>query len=1045
MMQLNNAYNRDDFLKFLEDILLTDFNKDIRPVSTRGFSSIQKAYSLGKSKNLDLQVFEFSFKGSPNKRVTLTKDAFHAMRSHAIFRALAIFHSPESDDWRLSLMTATPGRTEKGKVSLSYSNPKRLSFFLGPNAKVNTPTKFILKKDRARDFEDLKSRFSIEVVNKEFYNEISKQYIKLVGGTIGTGRNEKTYKPLLKLPSLMDYSQTSLEFGVRLIGRIIFCWFLREKKSSSGKSLMPKDLLSYEAIDKNPDYYHRVLEPIFFEVLNKPVKLRVDDFSGEIFSLIPYLNGGLFSPHEDDYYRRSDRDLQSQFHNILKIPDTWFKELFEILETYNFTIDENTTFDEELSIDPEMLGRIFENLLAEINPETGESARKSTGSYYTPRTIVNYMVDESLLLFIKEQTGIKEEKLRAIISYDLSDDSENPVTALEKGKIIDALEKVKILDPACGSGAFPIGSLQKIVFILQQIDPEGHLWFKRQIKNAPPEIRRVIEREFANKNFDYIRKLGIIRENIYGVDIQPIATEISRLRCFLTLVVDQKVDDSVENRGIEPLPNLDFKFVTANSLIGLPKLDNPADQPQQTEMFDDREKINELKSIRDQYFTASGIEREQLKSEFINAQKKLVFQLIEEHGFVSLFKAELTQKLSSWEPFSHRSAEWFDPEWMFGVKDGFDIVIANPPYGANIDKNDLEVMKKRLIDTKNTNSAAIFIDFAKNSFLNERGVLSYIVPKSLLYSEEWFDLVMKLVGKVTSLVDVEKAFENVLLEQVVFVFGKATSTNSYLARKFLNDEFLRTTSIRNKAVTQFKAWICDVTNNELEIASKIIEDERTTLLDKISTTKRGVGLQKYLKSDGSIPVIGGKNILRYGLNGFKGYLSEKDFASNKSKVSFMKQPKIVSQNIVAHVQNPHPHLVIIASYDDKGNVLTLDTVNNTVLDMDHFNYKYILAIMNSTLVCWFAYKFIYCAAIRTMHFDSNYVGKIPIITADDKLQKQFIDVVDKITSIAGTPDYPQNTSKKDQVKGYEKQIDQMVYKLYGLTPEEVEIVEGKNG
>ncbi|HYT45819.1 MAG TPA: hypothetical protein VEP90_26065, partial [Methylomirabilota bacterium] len=191
MMQLNNTYNRDDFLQFLKENFLTDFKKDVRPASTQGLSSIQKAYSLGRSESLDLQVFEFSFEGSPNKRVTLTKDAFQVMRSSAIFQALAIFHSPGSDDWRLSLMTATPARTEKGKVALTYSNPKRLSFFLGPNAKVNTPTKFILKRERIIDFEDLKSRFSVEVVNKEFYKEISELFTQLVGGSVYKGKHKE--------------------------------------------------------------------------------------------------------------------------------------------------------------------------------------------------------------------------------------------------------------------------------------------------------------------------------------------------------------------------------------------------------------------------------------------------------------------------------------------------------------------------------------------------------------------------------------------------------------------------------------------------------------------------------------------------------------------------------------------------------------------------------------------------------------------------------------------------------------------------------------
>ena len=436
---------------------------------------------------------------------------------------------------------------------------------------------------------------------------------------------------------------------------------------------MPKELLSFDASSTIEDYYHKILEPIFFEVLNKPIKTRKETFINDLFSAIPYLNGGLFSPHEDDFFNYNE-GKQAINHNIVVVPDLWLKSLFEVLETYNFTIDENTSFDEELSIDPEMLGRIFENLLAEINPETGESARKSTGSYYTPRVIVDYMVDESLHLYLHEKTNIPESKLRSLISYDLEDDNINPLKDEEKDSIAQALGAIKILDPACGSGAFPIGALQKIVFILQQIDQNGQLWFKKQIQNTPIELRKVIEREFQEKNFDYIRKLGIIRENIYGIDIQPIATEISRLRCFLTLVVDERIDDTLENRGIEPLPNLDFKFVTANTLVGLPTTSGSTSQ---MGLFEDDAGIKELKEVRDMFFNASGFERDQLKLQFAQTQNRMLHKLIDESR---RGHADMTAKLTSWDPFSHKMSDWFDPEWMFGLKNGFDLVIANPPY-----------------------------------------------------------------------------------------------------------------------------------------------------------------------------------------------------------------------------------------------------------------------------------------------------------------------------------------------------------------------------
>ncbi len=673
MLKLNEPYQRENFLNFLGGFL-PDFEKDIRKTDFENLGAVSNTAYLGRSKKLDLVVFELSHNVSLGARISLATDGFRIMKQSATYRALVIFFSNETGDWRLSLMTLTPERNEMGKVEVQASNPRRFSFFLGPNAKINTPNNFLVKKGKVSDFEELKSRFSLEVVNKEFYQKIAELYTKLVGGVRGEGGKNREYKGLLKLPSRQSESHTNQEFAVRLIGRIIFCWFLREKKSATGLSLIPKELLSLQSAQETKVFYHTKIEPLFFEVLNKPVNTRKEAFSTKLFSQIPYLNGGLFSPQSEDFYSFDDSE-QAINDNTVRIPDSWFVELFNVLEEYNFTVDENTSIDVDLSIDPEMLGRIFENLLAEINPETGETARKNTGSYYTPRTIVEYMVGESIHQYLKEKTGISEEKLRALSSYDLSDDENFPLIDTEKQIIIEALSNVTILDPACGSGAFPIGALQKIVYMLGRVDPDASLWFQSQIKGTTPEVKRLIEKEFNHKNFNYIRKLGIIRNGIFGVDIQPIATEIARLRCFLTLVVEETVADAEPNRGIEPLPNLDFKFVTANSLIVLPKIDTA-----QQSMFDDYQKIEELKQARELYFNSSGIERERLKTEFVSQQKQLISELVKEHGYIGVTKADLTQKLTDWEPFSNKPTGWFDPEWMFGVDQGFDIVITNPPY-----------------------------------------------------------------------------------------------------------------------------------------------------------------------------------------------------------------------------------------------------------------------------------------------------------------------------------------------------------------------------
>lgn len=1027
MMQLNNDYQRDDFIKFLEEDFLTDFKRDVRPVNTSSLTCINKAQYLGESKTLDLQVFEFVFEGSANKRVALTKDAFSVMRSSAIYNALAVFHTEDNKDWRFSLLTATPEPTEKGKVSLTYSNPKRLSFFLGPNAKINTPTRFLQSKGKIVDFEDLKSRFSIEVVNKEFYKEISQAFTKLVGGQ-------------LKLPSTQDKSQTNLEFAVRLIGRIIFCWFLREKKSDAGLSLMPKELLSIEAVQGNKDYYHTILEPIFFEVLNKPVKSRREEFAKEPFASVPYLNGGLFSPQEDDFYKRMNGDFQSQFHNTLVIPDSWLNSFFEILETYNFTIDENTSYDEELSIDPEMLGRIFENLLAEINPETGESARKSTGSYYTPRTIVNYMVDESLLLYLKEQTEIKEEKLRAIISYDLSDDSENPVSTEEKEKIIEALEKVKILDPACGSGAFPIGALQKIVFILQQTDPDGQLWFKKQIKNTSPEVKRVIEREFEHKNFDYIRKLGIIRENIYGVDIQAIATEISRLRCFLTLIADERIQDGTENRGIEPLPNLDFKFVTANSLIGLPKIDLS-----QQSMFDDYQKIDDLKNIRDQYFNASGIEREQLKTEFVTQQKRLVDQLIKEHGFMGVAKAELTQKLTDWEPFTHKSTSWFDSEWMFGIKEGFDIVVANPPYSLNLATEYKGQLRKiyRAIHFK-LNLFACFIEKGVD-LIRKKGVLTFINP-NLLFANDSLKKLRKLLLEETSIQLLmnlgDGVFESATVPTMIFLLKNEKNVDNKIKIYPLVDDM-------SHLINYFEVKQSDYLK-KFNFVFETVNKKTQKLLDKIyaNTVPLGELLdinqglitgddKKYLSNSSSDSswkqTIRGKDIERFAThypNLYVNYLPDK-LACPRTKTIFEVDEKLLMRRTA---DKP------IASYDDRS-IYNLHTLYSCRTNNNRYHLLFLLGLINSRLFTYIYRQKLGTEVGRTFaEIKIVYIRKLPVATLSLSRQEAFVNVVKKIIQLK------KNTAEKDlkELSTYEDQINQMVYKLYRLTPDEIEIIENEN-
>ena len=677
MIDFNQPYSRPYFTSFLENFLPEDFKEQDEnieiPFQSKYFESVT---FLGEADSLSLTIYEVQHSSENDARIGLTREMFRLMAAFGKRKALVVLAPKTGNNYRFSLVTIDLNIDEKNRIKKDFSNPKRYSFILGENAKIHTPQRFLIAQGRVSDFIDLQKRFSVEVVNKEFYNQIAVMFSRLVGGKRKQGSRTKQYDHVLLLPSTPyeNNEQKYKEFAVRLIGRTVFCWFLKKKKSANGIPLIPEDVLSTFAISFNPNYYHGRVEPLFFNVLNTPVNDRGTEFKEQPYNKIPFLNGGLFEPQPDDYYTGNRPNY------ALKIPDQWWKDFINILETYNFTIDENTSIDIDLSVDPEMLGRIFENLLAEINPETGESARKSTGSYYTPRPIVEYMVDESLKQYLVTKTGIEEEKLETLLDYSRE---ESGLLPGQETNIIDALNEIKVLDPACGSGAFPMGILQKMLLVLQKVD-HGAVNSIEQILNdiKDPVYRKLIESKLKAAQVyddedldDYARKLNIIRRSIYGVDIQPVAIDIAKLRFFLSIIVDEVIQDELPNRGIEPLPNLEFKFVCANTLIPLPP---------DRQLFDNIDLIEKLEELRDNYFISFGEDKISIKKEFNRVQAQMfndsINLLNREPGLHNSSPQTQTQILATWNPFINETTTWFDPKWMFGETNGFDLVIGNPPH-----------------------------------------------------------------------------------------------------------------------------------------------------------------------------------------------------------------------------------------------------------------------------------------------------------------------------------------------------------------------------
>lgn len=706
--------------------------------------------------------------------------------THDVDAALVVF--VQGDKWRLSLISEIRILKDDGTIEAQETQPKRFTYVLGSGSKALTAAKRIDSLfGKKYSLEEIRSAFSVEALNKEFYEKVSKHFYKLVGATEGKGKKSVTYERQLLLPSVAERSTKYQEFAVRLIGRLVFCWFLKEKMSKNDKPLIPGGLVESKAVQKN--YYHSILEPLFFQTLNTPMDSRISGLPKGCED-IPFLNGGLFEPHADDHYELNNGTGISNHLNTLKIPDDWFREFFATLEEYNFTIDENSPVDVEISIDPEMLGRIFENLLAQINPETGESARKATGSFYTPREIVNYMVDESLILYLKGKLNGRsdedlEKDLRELFSYN---STENPFADADTQTIIEAIDECKILDPACGSGAFPIGILQRLVFLLGKLDPDEkdgkkskwRLWQEAKAKKEAADAIGIVDKAAREERLkeisdifelnasDFGRKLFLIENCIYGVDIQPIAAEISKLRCFLTLIVDETIDDKEENRGVKPLPNLEFKFVTADSLLKLPEADKQAD------LFnsEDKEQLERLARIRHEYMNSSGRRKEKLKEDF---------QTVQEEIYQSLIKNSTRQNpravaLSTWKPFDYSITNWFDPAWMFGVKE-FDVVIGNPPYGAKLSAEQIE-RYKRIFHLKTTETAILFIERG-HGLLKNKGTKTYIVPKSFSFASNYSSTRDFLSNELRLIADCGKAFENVKLEACIILTGKGSKTSEY--------------------------------------------------------------------------------------------------------------------------------------------------------------------------------------------------------------------------------------------------------------------------
>lgn len=947
---------------------------------------------------------------------------------------------------------------------------------------------------------------------------------------------------------------------IRLITRLMFVWFLKEKGLVSERLFDERYLRTVLRFNDESCYYKAILQNLFFATLNSDMGTRKfiadasngrnnqhfvhnvfrykrefkkpDETLKELFDPIPFLNGGLFECLDKEIVAEGGKTIRVRVdgfsdhkNNSLAVPDDLFfgaedeidlngiygtknkrykvRGLINILDSYKFTIAENTPLEEEIALDPELLGKVFENLLASYNPETKTTARKQTGSFYTPREIVNYMVDESLIAYLKQklqtesegfgyiaideaQTTMfgnegriqqklelpltanrwngKDEELEATIRelFSYSDEA-NPFNETETEILIKAIDNCKILDPACGSGAFPMGILHRLVHLLGKLDPDNSKWKQWQKQKAIKETEKafeigdVKEREdrlieinkiFSDNSDDYGRKLFLIENCIYGVDIQPIAIQIAKLRFFISLIVDQKANkDAKDNLGIRPLPNLETKFVAANTLIGL-----EAQGGLKPTKVNDLEK--QLKEVRARHF---GARTRRTKEKYREKDKEIrleIADLLKQGGI----KADVANQISEWNPYDQNaSAGWFNAEYMFGIEKGFDIVIGNPPYGVSIKGDYRTEVVKSLGKVPDYEIYYYFVEVAQ-LLLRDRGIKSYIIPNTFLFNVFAANYRKTLLDKwdVRCIVDCTafKLFEGATIFNAVTSFSKGKTTNQVGFKKTLgHTSFLDLVSQPTHTISK-KNLLANNVNWGLAFK---LGDETLNVVRKIKSNSRPLevlfpefsqGLIAYDKYQGQSDEIietrayhynakvrsdlkkwlWGEDVTRFKVewNGQE-WIDYCDGVANRRQPKFFRGPRL----LIREITNPS----IFAAYTETE--LYHDPAIIVVLDSKGFNIKCLLGILNSTISSYYHFnaspKATKGAFPKILVTDVN---KFPIPKADDSEQTEIAEIVDKIIG-AKKQDPTANTDE------LEAKIDELVYKLYGLTDEEIAIVEGR--
>lgn len=1093
--------------------------------------TLQKETSLERARTMQRNFIAWYLNGSRGGGM---KDA-----------ALAAFVSPGKEDWRFSLVKMDykfeKTKTGRMKVKEEFTPARRWSFLVGANEKSHTAQSRlvnILKNDEQDPtLEEIEKAFDIETVTKEFFLKYRELFLRT---------KEELDRVVKKDPKVKaDFEAKGVDtvyFAKKLLGQIIFLYFLQKKgwfgvgrddDWGTGSKHFLRELFEKKHADYI-NFYNDILEPLFYEALRTGEDRKHEDYYYSRFDCkIPFLNGGLFDPIGNYDWVKTDIIIPDKlFSNNVKTKegDTG-TGILDVFDRYNFTVKEDEPLEKEVAIDPELLGKSYEKFNA-IRPDNyaefkkalksgkkGEENKfnKKFGVYYTPREIVHYMCQQSLINYLdtavnthKKPIGSKpaavQKKLfgpQAPVQMPLTSDSykpvipkedigtliqigeqvnENELIFLEKeqkikngeqkttsikmklpdsirknAKLIDdKLAEITVCDPAVGSGAFPVGMMSEIA-----------------------RARNVLSTFVQDKNrTPYEFKRRCIENSLYGVDIDPGAVEIAKLRLWLSLVVDE---DDIKN--IKPLPNLDYRIMQGNSLIsefmGI-NFDTDAKKnegvPVQTSFVKEKtdELIEQFQQKKDEFLNESNVSRKsKLKEEIddllvkifetkLKTQKVDYFNRLKniENKYSVLRNKNQRNKLIRQDKEKLYKESGFDLEsaekqlkeftigrkikpfflWnlyfseVFHNKGGFDVVIANPPY-INlfniVDKNYRNVLKNNFTITKNkVDLYAFFIERGIN-ILKIQGCQFFIVSNSWLGTDSFSKLRALLVSKTKV---------QMLVKCPPDVFDATVTTVILgLIKKQVFETDITLVELRERVFYElpYKLSYSDVkqqVQNSFTFNHIIYPRVATKTLGEIAEFSLGIKTSNnekfvldYKKDDFTYKVLRGKDITRYSIQyrgkwiWYKPKMMLKKKGAGPRRLEYFLKPKILIMDIATE----------ICATLDTDNYLTLDTINSIYDVNNQFDLKFVLGLLNSKFINhWFSSNF-----PAGLHIKINQLKQIPICLIKQEEQKSIISFVSQILAA-------QKADPAHNISTLEAEIDQVVYKLYDLTTEEIKIVEG---